>query len=202
MNRRHQRRNYFIKKNLQGRLILGYFLFVTGGCLLFTFLLAAFSADTLTVVYRNHDLQLGLTPMMLAKKILAAQWIFIVLGGGIIVAASLFITHHLAGPVFRLEQALDNMLKGNLNDFISLRKKDEGKELAAKINQLNRQLSRQIRSIDVHARHIEQLAGPYLDTAEKQPAEASGIPAHVLDEILTHTKAIRETTHSFVLADE
>ena len=203
MNKRHQRKNYFIKKNFQGRLILGYFLFVTGGCLLFTIILAAFSTDTLTVVYQNHDLQLGLTPVMLAKKILAAQWIFIVLGGGIIVAASLFITHHLAGPMFRLERALDNMLKGNLGDFISLRKKDEGKELAEKINHFNRELSQRIRIINFHAEEIERLAEPFLAKKERQPTAAmSGLPADVLEEMMAHNNSIREITNSFILADE
>jgi len=172
MSNKHKRRNFFIKKDFQGRLILGYFLFVIGGCLIFTLILAAFSADTLTMVYQNHDLQLGQTPIMLVKKVLAAQWVFVVLGGSLIVLAALFITHRLAGPVFRLERALDNMNSGNLNDIIHLRKKDEGKHLASKINSFNHQLSRQIRLIDTHSKSIEELLGQY-STGKNPPSGES-----------------------------
>ncbi|HEB70694.1 MAG TPA: methyl-accepting chemotaxis protein [Desulfobulbus sp.] len=201
MSNKHKRRNFFIKKDFQGRLILGYFLFVTGGCLLFALILAAFSADTLTVVYQNHDLQLGQTPLMLAKKMLAAQWVFVVLGGSLIVLAALFITHRLAGPVFRLERALENMITGNLNDIIHLRKKDEGKHLAAKINSFNHQLSQQIRLIDTHSKSIEELIGQY-SSENTPPSGESNIPEQLLEAIKTHNHAIREVTGAFILTDE
>lgn len=198
---RQKRRLFFIKKNFQGRLILGYFLFVTGGCLLFTFILAAFSADTLTVVYQNHDLQLGQTPVMLAKKILAAQWIFIVLGGSLIVVAALFITHRMAGPVFRLERALDNMNRRILNDRIHLRKKDEGKKLAGKINRFNKLLSQQIRRIDTEAKSIEELINQYRSAPSPSTEEPENLE-QLLETITAHNRKVREVTHSFTLADE
>jgi methyl-accepting chemotaxis protein len=141
MAEQHKRRNFFIKKDFQGRLILGYFLFVTGGCLFFLFLLGLFSADTLTISYSNNDLQLGQTPIMLLKKILAAHWVFIVIGSAILVVATMLLTHRIAGPLFRLEKALDNMLKGRLDDTIFLRTHDEGKDIAKKINEFNTDLS-------------------------------------------------------------
>lgn len=198
---RHKRKLFFIKKNFQGRLILGYFLFVTGGCLLFTFILAAFSADSLTVVYQNNDLQLGQTPIMLIRKLLAAQWVFIVLGGSMVVVASLFITHRMAGPVFRLERALDNMNRGILNDRIHLRKKDEGKKLAAKINHFNQQLSQQIDLIDNHAESIEELINQYRSARRPSVQEQEALD-RLLETIATHNTSIREVTRSFTLADE
>jgi len=201
MSNKHKRRNFFIKKNFQGRLILGYFLFVTGGCLLFTLILAAFSADTLTIVYQNHDLQFGQTPLMLVKKLLAAQWVFVVLGGSLIVLAALFITHRMAGPVFRLERALDNMNSGNLNDTIHLRKKDEGKELASKINTFNHQLSQRIRLIDTHSKSIEELIRQYATGKNTSPGEA-GVSEQLLEAIKTHNHAIQEVTGAFILTDE
>ncbi len=140
-------------------MILGYFLFMVGVCLLFTVVLAALSADTLTVVYRNNGLQLGQTPLMLLRQILAAQWIFIVVGGVFVVVAGMFITHRMAGPLFRLERALDNMVSGKLDDVIFLRRKDEdeGKEIAAKLNQFNHDLSEKIRQIESCSKSIGTL---------------------------------------------
>ena len=69
MDKGYKRRNFFIKRDFQGRLILGYFLFVTGGCLFFIVLLGLFSADSLTIAYNNHDIQFGQTPFMLMKSV-------------------------------------------------------------------------------------------------------------------------------------
>lgn len=153
----YKRRNFFIKKDFQGKLILASFLLVTGGCLFFVFLFALFSADTLTLSYSNHDLQLGQTPVMLLKQALAAHWVFIVVGSAFLVAAVMLITHRIAGPMFRLEKALDNMLQGRLDDTIYLRSKDEGKDLAHKINNFNLQLSTNLRTLQTNGEAMAAL---------------------------------------------
>lgn len=157
MAQHYKRRNIFIKKDFQGKLILGYFLFAAGGCLLFIFLFSVFSADTLTIAYADHDLQLGQTPIVLFKKILTAHWIFLVVGSIILVITAMFLTHRIAGPLFRFEKTLDNMLQKRLDDTISLRSKDEGKELAGKINAFNEDLSRTLKNVQVHSEAISAL---------------------------------------------
>lgn len=147
MEKGYKRRNIFIKRDFQGKLIFGYFLFVTSGCLLFIVLLGIFSADSLTITYNNHDIQFGQTPFMLLQNTLAAHWIFIVLGSSVLVLAAMLLTHRIAGPLFRFEKALDSMNAGHLDDTIYLRDKDEGKELAVKINEFNSQLSLSLRSV-------------------------------------------------------
>jgi len=157
MAQKHKRRNFFIKKDFQGKLILGYFLFVAGGCIFFLFVLGLFSADTLTISYNNHDLQVGQTPIMLLKKTLAADWVFIVVGSAFLVVAAMFITHRIAGPLFRLEKALDNMLKGKLDDTIYLRTNDEGKDIAKKINEFNIGLSVALKDLQGNSEAITNL---------------------------------------------
>lgn len=197
---RYKRRNYLINKNFQGKLILGYFLFMVAGCLLFTVVLAVLSADTLTVVYRNNDIQMGQTPMMLIKQVLTAHWVFIVVGGALIVVAATFITHRMAGPIFRLEHAVDNMIGGRLNDVIYLRKKDEGKELAAKLNQFNKELSRKIEQVEKRSRNIDDLLAQYsaLDCANTSPEDLESI----CNSLSRQNKGIQEVTMTFQLLDE
>lgn len=153
----YKRRNFFIKKDFQGKLILGYFLFVTAGCLFFLFLLGLFSADSLTILYDNHDLQLGNTPIMLLKKTLTAHWVFIVVGSALLVVAAMFLTHRIAGPLFRLEKTLDSMLKGKLDDTIFLRTNDEGKDLAKKLNDFNANLSLSVKNLHANADAVADL---------------------------------------------
>lgn len=124
---------------------------------MFIFLFSLFSADSLTISYVNHDLQLGQTPIVLFKNILTAHWIFLVVGSIVLVITAMFLTHRIAGPLFRFEKALDNMLKRRLDDTIFLRSKDEGKELAIKINAFNKDLSLSLKNIQAHSEAISEL---------------------------------------------
>jgi methyl-accepting chemotaxis protein len=136
MERTWKRRNYFIKKELQGKYIFSFFLFVIAGSIIFTLIFSFLSANTLTVVYENNKLQIGKTPLILLKEILSAHWIFIIAGGIVVVILSMFLTHRFAGPIYRFERSVEELIKGNFNFQIKLRTKDDGKELAEKINEL------------------------------------------------------------------
>lgn len=200
MNKPYKRRNYFIKKDFQGKLILGYFLFVMGGCLLFIIMLGIISADTLTISYTDHDLQLGQTPMMLIKNVIAANWVLIVIGGTFLVLAAMLITHRIAGPLYRFEMALDNMVAGRLNDFIHLRENDNGKELAEKINTFNKKLSATIDTIDTNAALLASL----LIQARTSGNPGSEDPelGEVYRRMEETTAYIRQACSAFTLGDE
>ncbi len=147
MNRTWKRRNYFIKKDLQGKYIFSFFIFVVAGSIIFTLIFSLLSSDTMTIVYDNYKLQIGKTPLILMKEILSAQWIFIVAGGFLVVILSMFLTHRFAGPIFRFEKSIEEMTGGNLNFRVRLRAKDEGKELAEKMNILIDMLSSNIKEM-------------------------------------------------------
>jgi methyl-accepting chemotaxis protein len=147
MNRTWKRRNFFIKKDLQGKYMFSFFIFLVAGSVIFTLIFSLLASNTMTIVYDNYKLQIGKTPLMLIKEILSAQWIFIVAGGFLFVVLSMFLTHRFAGPIFRFEKSIEEMTKGNLNFRIYLRAKDEGKELAEKINILIDMLSSDIKEM-------------------------------------------------------
>ena len=199
MSQKFKRRNYFIKKDFQGKMILGVFLFVIGSIILFTVILGMFSADSMTISYKNNNLELGQTPMMLLKNALAANWLFILVGGSLLVGAAMLITHRIAGPQFRFEKALKNMIEGNLNDTIYLRNKDEGSDLADLINSFNSQLSKSIRDIDTRTKSIDDLLQQMEQEGSSQEA------ASLLEScksIRKQNDAIRKVTTSFTLTDE
>jgi methyl-accepting chemotaxis protein len=147
MKRTWRRRNYFIKKDLQGRYVFSFFIFVIFGGIIFTLIFSLLSANTLTVVYEDYNLRIGKTPFILIREILRADWIFIVTAGLSVVIISIFLTHRFAGPMYRFEKSVEEMLRGNFNFEIRLRKKDEGKELAAMMNQLISTISSNLREM-------------------------------------------------------
>jgi methyl-accepting chemotaxis protein len=168
----NKRRKFFIKKGFQGKLILGGFLFVTGSGLLFNVLVGLFSADPLVIPYSIQDPQLNRTPFMLLRQVLTANWFLLIVGGGFVTVASLLLSHRIAGPLYLFETTLDNMKNGRLDNTIRLREKDEGKELALKINEFNRQLSGSFSTFSQasNALHtlIEQVAALELPEKEKE----------------------------------
>jgi len=157
MAQSYKRKIIFINKHYQGKLILSTFLFFCGGCLLFIVLLALFSADTLTISYVDNDIQFGKTPIMLVKQMLTANWILLAIGGVALVFSSMILSHRIAGPLYRFELALNHMNDGDLGDVIRLRQKDEGKQLAAKINQFNTNLSQSVRTAHLSTSAIDAL---------------------------------------------
>jgi len=56
----------------------------------------------------------------------------------VIVAFSIIFSHRIAGPIYRFEQTLDKLIQGEDVEYIRLRKNDELKGLAAKLNDLIR----------------------------------------------------------------
>ena len=130
MANNYQRRKFFIKKDFQGKLLLICFLFAVGAVLL--------------------------SNAMLAQGLLV-NGILIVIGFALVTLASLLLSHRVTGPLYRFEATLDNMQKGRLDITIHLRDKDQGKELAQKINEFNLQLSRSFRSISHSSKAMENL---------------------------------------------
>jgi methyl-accepting chemotaxis protein len=199
---RHKRRNFFIKKDFQGKLILGYFLLVICSCLFFFTLLGVFSADSVTITYSNNDLQVTQTPLMLLKKAVGTYWVFIVVGSVGVVLAAMLITHRIAGPIYRFEKTFDEMLSGNLGTRIKLRPKDEGKILADKINQFNSDLSRSFRTLQQNTRALEEL----LDDTQKTTTSISGDKIEELQGLVRSmqekNRQIRSVCSAYVLRND
>jgi signal transduction histidine kinase len=167
MKRNWRRRNYFIKRELQGKYMFSIFLFVMAGSILLSVFLAMMSADTITIVYKDSSLQVGNTPVVLLRGILGANWLFIVIGGVVVTVLAMFLTHRLAGPVYRLERSIEQMIDGNFNFEIRLRSKDEIKELADMMNNLNTRLSDRLREM----RELTEQVGSHLSEARESVSD-------------------------------
>lgn len=156
-----RRRNYFINKEFQGRAIFQYFLLIIAGSVLFALVFSIFSSNTISIVYENYNLNIGTTPGILLEKLFSAQWFVIVFAGALIILFTLFLTHRVAGPFYRFEKSLDTMLQGDIRGSIHLRKKDEGKLVAQRLNEFNHMIAGRLTEIEALNREIRDLAaGP------------------------------------------
>jgi methyl-accepting chemotaxis protein len=195
MRKKWRRKNYFIKKELQGKYIFSFFLFVVAGSFFFTIIFSLLSADTLTIAYKDYDLRLGKTPVILLKETLSAHWIFIFTGGLIVILASIFLTHRFAGPVYRIEKSLEEMLKGNFDFEIRLRTNDEAKELAQMMNEFNTRFSSQLKEI----RDLADKTGNHISNAKAEKSPEAGAE---LDEAAANNRRIGEILRNFKLKND
>lgn len=200
MSKGHKRRNYFIKKELQGRHVFIYFFMIVVGSVLFSLLFSMISANTLSISYDNYNLQVGTTPKILITRFFAAEWLFILLGGLMVAVLAIFLSHRVAGPLFKLERSVNGMISGNFSSIIYLRRKDEGQELAEKLNQLNAMLSAKIMEMRHLNKRMEQHLQEFTEkTMQESECDKSRI---VLQEMGRVNEQLRDILYDFSIREQ
>lgn len=183
-----RRRNFFIKKELQGRLIFKFFLLSLLGVLFFAFIFSLLSQDNLTITYDGQQLLIGKTPMVLFKDILTANWVFLVIVGATVTLVSMILTHRVAGPLFRFEKAFEGMAQRDLDQKIVLRLKDEAKDTAELINDFTSMLSGDIATLQSYNANL----GDYLKRLQEGGDEQSDLLRLASDENLKINQLLGE----------
>lgn len=195
-----RRRNFFIKKDFQGKIILKFFLAILVGAIIFTAILSLFSADTITITYEDSYLKLDKTPKALLQEIIRAYGLYILLLGIIISGFSLFLSHRIAGPLYRLERSVEEITKGNLAFKIVLRKKDEARELADGMNIMIEALSNRIRDIRLNANSIHEEVLSLSKMLEDEELTSTEVKANILETLNSIEEM--EKTLSFFRTDK
>ncbi|MBW1829313.1 MAG: methyl-accepting chemotaxis protein [Deltaproteobacteria bacterium] len=159
----YTRSHYFIKKDFQTKFILKFCLLLLAGVIVSTGLLFIFSRDTLTSSFQDSKLVIENTAMAILPNVLYAGLITLALLAIATIIVTLFISHRIAGPMFRFEKELKEIGKGDLTKKVSLRKKDQAQELADCINDMTASLRGKVIPIRTGLEHI-------LKSARKQNA--------------------------------
>lgn len=160
---KHRRRRLIIEGNFQTRFILRFILVIVGATLLSTgSLLGVFYFK-----YKYGDADLtsliimvtpeGITNVLslfqiVLVPILAANLLMLC----IIIPYALAYSHKIAGPIYRFEQSLDFLLSGEMDFMIMLRKKDEFKYLASRMNALIDFMRRNVEEVRLSHRMIKE----------------------------------------------
>ncbi len=143
-----RRKQYFIKKDYQFTFIMKFCLLVLIGAVLSSGLLFFFSQGTLTSSFEDSRLVIKQTsfaimPMVIYTNLFSLAFITIAT-----IAVVLFISHRIAGPMFRFEKDLKEIGEGNLMKNISLRKKDQFTDMANSFNTMTTGLRDRILEVD------------------------------------------------------
>lgn len=137
---KHRRRTYLIKTGLQLRYM---------GIIISTMLLVAFGVGW--IIYHTSWSRIANTPDLTLDKLsdifdtvngLLMRWIVVFILG--IAILSVFVSHKIAGPVFRLEETSKMIASGDLTQQITLRQGDELKDLQEAFNQMSDSLRKMV----------------------------------------------------------
>jgi len=96
-------------------------------------------------------------------------------------ALGFFLTHRLAGPLYRFEQTIKAILSGDLSVRIRLREKDEFQDLALLLNQAIIEIDQRLRAIEAKGYQLEERLDEVL--AELRDRPQSQVIAEELDRI-------------------
>ncbi|UCB44841.1 MAG: methyl-accepting chemotaxis protein [Spirochaetota bacterium] len=183
-----KRKRFIIEGNFQARLILRFVVIVVGVTLLSTgailglfyfkyefggidlgsMVIRATAGDTSDV---SNIFQVVFVPL------LAANLLVLIIS----VPFSLLYSHKIAGPIYRFEQSFDLLLSGENDFMIVLRKRDEFKYLADKINALIDYMRRNIEEVRISHKLIKKRISEILRLAQDDVVNIEAIKGEVLE---------------------
>ena len=140
----NKRRNYFIKKEFQMKFILKFCSLICVACIMMGILIYALSTRTITTSFENLRLVAKGTSDFIFPALALSSLIAITLVSLACIFIVLFISHRIAGPLYRFEKSLEQIASGDLTVHTRLREKDEIKILAETLNEAIGKLRNQI----------------------------------------------------------
>lgn len=142
-----RRKNYFIKKKFQASFFVKFFALLVIEALLIAGLFMYIAKGTLTTGYQGPEFVIEKTAsFFFISFILISLIVGIAIGiSGILVFV--YVSHRIAGPLFRFEKSLEEVASGNLSHRIKLRKTDQLTELQESLNRLIERVDSDIQDI-------------------------------------------------------
>lgn len=143
----YRRRIVYIDKPFQRRFIIKFCLIAVAAMLLASLILYFLSKDTTTATYRYHHLSLNETAQAILPAMVFTNIIVLV---GLIAATilvTLYVSHKIGGPLYRVGSILEEIGQGNLNLQIEFRERDQLKDLVPQINDMTQNLNKMVRRI-------------------------------------------------------
>jgi len=162
-----RRRNYFIKKKFQVNFTVKFLIIILIEAFLAAGLFLYMSKGTLTTGYLGSELRIARTYDFFLPMLLLSNLIIVGISAVIGIAVFIFLSHRIAGPLYRFENILDAIKKGDLTQRFKLRENDQFVELANSINEHTDTLDKNMGHLKAGVMEFSQL------TSKMQTAMAS-----------------------------
>lgn len=165
-----RRRNYFIKKKFQLDFSIKFLLIIVIEAVLAVGLFLYLSKGTLTTGYHGLELKIARTYDFFLPMLLLSNLIIVGITAIIGIAVLVFLSHRLAGPLYRFEKVLMDINKGDLTQRFILRETDQFVELQNKINELANTMDRNMGNMKSGIVEISKLSSELKAAAASNPS--------------------------------
>jgi methyl-accepting chemotaxis protein len=154
-----RRKNYYIKKNFQRGFILKFCLLVILGSIISGSVVYVMSKATVTTAFENSRLVIKSTADFILPAVMLSSALAVGLIGLLTIMVTLFTSHQIAGPLYRVEKDLEAVAAGDLKKKVNLRRKDELKSFASNLNGTIEKLRSDMEEIKRGVSALEPAAG-------------------------------------------
>jgi len=135
---RNSRRNYFIDKAFQSNFIFRFSLLVAFGGALTIALLYLLAGQSTTVAIVNSRVVVNTTADFILPILVQTVAIVTILVGFSTAIVTLFISHRIAGPMFRFKKVIQRLGEGDFSSEFNIRSSDQLREIADLMNAMIR----------------------------------------------------------------
>lgn len=177
----NRRKNYMIDKSFQGKFIVKFCLVVMLASLLTGMLIYYFNLQTTTVAFENSKVVVKSTSDFILPIMVQILIMVTVAASFAAASVTLFTSHKIAGPVYRLKIELERMKKGDLTTDVQLRANDQLQKAAEELEGLRSELQSNIKELKKNYESVKQA----LDKNELSSAKDS---IEKVESILTRFK--------------
>lgn len=153
-----RRKILIIDPSFQKLFIVKFFGMVAAGSVMMGSLVYLFCGRTVTTVFRNSRLEIVTTMDFILPGLLMSSAAVIAVVGTATALIALYLSHRIAGPVYRMRCDLESFKAGNLKQIFSLRSKDELKALSKGLNEMARSVQASMKTLKEEAEHLEKIS--------------------------------------------
>lgn len=195
----NRRRKYFIKKEFQTKFILKFCIPIVLTALISAFVIYHYSSQSTTTVFEDSRLILKPTAEFIKPGLVLSTLVSIVIVGIATIIVMFFVSHRIAGPLYKLESSLKSLGNGDLSFDIYFRRKDEIKRLADVFNTASKDLNRLIKDVKIESTHLDSAIKELKTLLEKLPEEQQGKLKEAIEKLEAENNRINEKLNRFRL---
>jgi methyl-accepting chemotaxis protein len=138
------RKHFFIEKQLQSKVIVFTILLLMVYTLLFV---AILFVPYLLHLSSNYSMQEQTDAARMVLSLHQSVWPALAIVFCLLAFMSIFISHKVAGPIYRIKRSLVEIAEGNINLTVRLRKRDELHDLADCVNLVTGEMRGLVRTL-------------------------------------------------------
>ncbi len=163
-----KRRIYFIDRKFQVQFIMKFCLLVIIGSLITVGLLYITGSRTTTVSFENTEAVVKSTADFITPILVQTVIIVMVITGLFTIMLTLFISHKIAGPLYRLEKEFKTIADGDISTDFKLRGDDQLQNIAGSLNNMKARLKFHLNTLNISIDEMEHALNENINEEDKK----------------------------------